>query len=77
MEASEIEILMVKDFHPVNTSLSFENKLGLVNPSNSPSHNELQLLNKLQLLNEHQTLEEIHASSTEQKNLVRFIPFVI
>lgn len=71
MEASEIEILMVKDYHPVNTSLSFENKLGLVNPSNSPSHNELQLLN------EHQTLEEIHASSTEQKNLVRFIPFVI
>ncbi|KAI3456242.1 hypothetical protein Pfo_012905 [Paulownia fortunei] len=59
MEASEIEILIIKDFHPVNNSLSFINELAVLNPC----HNELQLLN------EHQTLGEIHASFTQQ-NLV-------
>ncbi|PIN07391.1 putative E3 ubiquitin ligase [Handroanthus impetiginosus] len=59
MEATEIEILMVKDFHPVNNS---SNELGVLNPC----HNELQLLN------EHQTLGEIHANYTQQ-NLVGFI----
>ncbi|KAL7089002.1 hypothetical protein ACP275_13G161900 [Erythranthe tilingii] len=59
MEASEIEILIVKDFHPLNNSQSFKNKLGVVNP----------VQNELRLLNEHQMLGEILASFTEQ-NLV-------
>lgn len=63
MEASEVEILIIKDSHPVNKSSSFHNEFGVLNPC----HNELQLLN------EHQILGEIHGSFTQQ-NLVRFIP---
>lgn len=63
MEASEVEILIIKDFHPVNNSSSLKNEPGILNAC----HNELQLLN------EHQMLGEIHGSFTQQ-NLVRFVP---
>ncbi|KAH6790605.1 hypothetical protein C2S51_005611 [Perilla frutescens var. frutescens] len=59
MEASEVEILIIKDSHPENNSSSFKNEPGVLNAC----HNELQLLN------EHQTLGEIHGSFT-QHNLV-------
>ncbi|KAK6149935.1 hypothetical protein DH2020_017460 [Rehmannia glutinosa] len=45
MEANKIEILIIKDFHPVNNSSSFKNELSVLNPCQ----------NELQLLNEHQT----------------------
>ncbi|KAL0398569.1 UNVERIFIED_CONTAM: putative E3 ubiquitin-protein ligase RING1a [Sesamum radiatum] len=59
MEVGEIEILIVKDFHPVNNPLNFRNQLLILNPCD----------HELQLLSEHQTLGEIHASFTQQ-NLV-------
>ncbi|KAK4439965.1 putative E3 ubiquitin-protein ligase RING1a [Sesamum alatum] len=59
MEVSEIEILIVKDFHPVNNALSFKNQLVILNPCQ----------HEFQLLSEHQTLGEIHAIYTQQ-NLV-------
>ncbi|KAL0328868.1 UNVERIFIED_CONTAM: putative E3 ubiquitin-protein ligase RING1a [Sesamum calycinum] len=59
VEASDIEMLMVQDFHPVNNSSTFIMEPAILNPCQ----------NELQLLNEHQTLEEIHARFTEQ-NLV-------
>ncbi|KAL6535300.1 hypothetical protein OROMI_026674 [Orobanche minor] len=54
-EADRIEILIVKDFDPVNNTSSFKGGLGILDPC----HNELQLLN------EHQTLEEIYAYTAE------------
>ncbi|KAK6133441.1 hypothetical protein DH2020_032809 [Rehmannia glutinosa] len=57
--ASEIEMLIIKDFHPVNNSLISTKESCVFNPCNY----------ELQLLNEHQTLEEIHAGFNEQ-NLV-------
>ncbi|KAG8385529.1 hypothetical protein BUALT_Bualt03G0054700 [Buddleja alternifolia] len=59
LEASEIEILIVKDSHPVNDDSSFRDKPGVLNLC----HNELQLMN------EHQTLGEIHTTFIQQ-NLV-------
>ncbi|XP_075487084.1 putative E3 ubiquitin-protein ligase RING1a isoform X1 [Primulina tabacum] len=59
LEASEIEILMVKDFHPVNNTSSLKKEPGLSNPC----------YNALELLNEHQTLGIVHAHFTQQ-NLV-------
>lgn len=59
MDASEVEILIVKDLHPVHNLSSLKNKSGILDAC----HNELQLLN------EHQTLGEIHESFTQQ-NLV-------
>ncbi|XP_057764465.1 putative E3 ubiquitin-protein ligase RING1a isoform X2 [Salvia miltiorrhiza] len=58
-EASEVEILIIKDFHPVNNTSSFKNEPSILNACHS----------ELQLLNEHQTLGEIHGSFTQQ-NLV-------
>ncbi|KAL2467276.1 putative E3 ubiquitin-protein ligase RING1a [Abeliophyllum distichum] len=59
MEATEIEMLVIKDIHPTNNSSSFRKGFGIINPCN----------NEMLLLKEHQTLEEIHASFTQQ-NLV-------
>lgn len=66
MEANDIEILIIKDFHPVNNSSSFKSELGDLNACR----------NELQLLNEHQTLGEIHGSFTQQ-NLVRLAPLCV
>lgn len=57
MEASEIEMFVIKDFHPTNNYSSFQK--------------ESDCNNELQILTEDQTLGEIHASFTE-RNLVRF-----
>ncbi|XP_022878111.1 putative E3 ubiquitin-protein ligase RING1a [Olea europaea var. sylvestris] len=59
MVASEIEMFLIKDFHPT-TSYSICQK---------ESNNKNLCNNELQMLTEHQTLEEIHASFT-QRNLV-------
>ncbi|KAL0321257.1 UNVERIFIED_CONTAM: putative E3 ubiquitin-protein ligase RING1a [Sesamum radiatum] len=59
VEASDIEMLMVQDFHPVHNSSTLIMEPAILNPCQ----------NELQLLNEHQTLEEIHARFTQQ-NLV-------
>ncbi|KAL0353064.1 UNVERIFIED_CONTAM: putative E3 ubiquitin-protein ligase RING1a [Sesamum angustifolium] len=56
MEVGEIEILIVKDFHPINNPLNFKNHLVIINPCD----------HELQLLSEHQTLGEIHANFTQQ-----------
>ncbi|KAK4399139.1 putative E3 ubiquitin-protein ligase RING1a [Sesamum angolense] len=56
MEVGEIEILIVKDFHPINNPLNFKNHLVIINPCDY----------ELQLLSEHQTLGEIHANFTQQ-----------
>lgn len=63
VEGSEIEMLIIKDFHPVNNSLIFTKE----------SSNLDFYQNELQLLDEHQTLEEIHARFTQQ-HLVRLFP---
>ncbi|CAA2954196.1 E3 ubiquitin- ligase RING1a isoform X1 [Olea europaea subsp. europaea] len=55
MEASEIEMFVIKDFHPTNNYSSFQK--------------ESDCNNELQILTEDQTLGEIHASFTE-RNLV-------
>ncbi|XP_073029742.1 putative E3 ubiquitin-protein ligase RING1a [Primulina eburnea] len=59
LEASEIEILIVKDFHPVNNTSSLKKEPGLSNPG----------YNELELLNDHQILGIVHAHFTQQ-NLV-------
>ncbi|KAL2494992.1 putative E3 ubiquitin-protein ligase [Forsythia ovata] len=59
MEASEIEMFVIKDFCPTNSSSSFHKASSTINPCN----------NEWQMLTEHQTLGEIHGSFTEQ-NLV-------
>ncbi|CAI9755165.1 unnamed protein product [Fraxinus pennsylvanica] len=59
MEATEIEMLVIKDIHPTINSSSFGKGFSIINPYNNEMH----------LLKEHQTLEEIHASYTQQ-NLV-------
>ncbi|KAG6419170.1 hypothetical protein SASPL_121382 [Salvia splendens] len=61
-ETSEIEILIIKDFHPVNNSSSIKNEPGILNAC----HNELQLLN------ENQTLGEIHGSFTQQNLVIAY-----
>ncbi|XP_047972451.1 putative E3 ubiquitin-protein ligase RING1a [Salvia hispanica] len=61
-EASEIEILIIKDFHPVNNSSIIKNEPGILNAC----HNELQLLN------ENQTLGEIHGSFTQQNLVIAY-----
>ncbi|XP_057797514.1 putative E3 ubiquitin-protein ligase RING1a isoform X2 [Salvia miltiorrhiza] len=64
LEASEIEMLIIKDFHPVNNSaiLPKPKESGALDPSQ----------NELHLLDEQQTLEEINARFT-QHHLVRHI----
>ncbi|KAL0407387.1 UNVERIFIED_CONTAM: putative E3 ubiquitin-protein ligase RING1a [Sesamum latifolium] len=56
VEVSDIEMLMVQDFHPVHNSSTLIMEPAILNPCQ----------NELQLLNEHQTLEEIHARFTQQ-----------
>ena len=62
MEASEIEMLIIKDFHPVNNSQILPKESGALDPNQ----------NELHLLDEQQTLEEINARFT-QHHLVRRI----
>ncbi|CAA3013489.1 Putative E3 ubiquitin-protein ligase RING1a [Olea europaea subsp. europaea] len=59
MEATEIEMLVIKDIHPTMNSSSFGKGFSIINPYNNEMH----------LLKEHQTLEEIQANYTQQ-NLV-------
>ncbi|KAL1567389.1 RING-type E3 ubiquitin transferase [Salvia divinorum] len=55
LEASEIEMLIIKDFHPVNNSLILPKEFGAFDPNQ----------NELHLLDEQQTLEEINARFTQ------------
>lgn len=66
LEASEIEMLIVQDFHPVNNSSILPKESGVLDPSQ----------NELHLLDEQQTLEEINARFT-QHHLVRPVPRLI
>lgn len=66
LEASEIEMLIMKDFHPENKSLIFPKESGVLDPYK----------NELHLLDEQQTLEEVNARFTQQ-HLVRVFPCLI
>ncbi|KAG6423652.1 hypothetical protein SASPL_114054 [Salvia splendens] len=57
LEASEIEMLIIKDFHPVNNSTILAKESGVLDPSQ----------NELHLLDEQQTLEEINARFTQHR----------
>lgn len=63
LDASEIEMLIIKDYHPVNNSLVRPTKESVVL---DPSQNEFHLLD------EQQTLEEINTRFT-QHHLVRLV----
>ncbi|CAI9756470.1 unnamed protein product [Fraxinus pennsylvanica] len=59
MEASDIEMFVIKDFHPTTNYSICQKESNTTNPCN----------NELQMLTQHQTLAEIHASFTK-RNLV-------
>ncbi|XP_042037691.1 putative E3 ubiquitin-protein ligase RING1a isoform X2 [Salvia splendens] len=64
MEASEIEMLIIKDFHPVNNSLILPKESGALDPNQ----------NELHLLDEQQTLEEINARFTQHHLVFAYRP---
>ncbi|XP_057797516.1 putative E3 ubiquitin-protein ligase RING1a isoform X4 [Salvia miltiorrhiza] len=68
LEASEIEMLIIKDFHPVNNSaiLPKPKESGALDPSQ----------NELHLLDEQQTLEEINARFTQHHLVFAYRPKV-
>lgn len=65
LEASEIEMLIIKDFQPVNNSLILPKESGVL------AHQ-----NELHLLDEQQTLEEIYARFTQQHLVFAYRPRV-
>lgn len=64
LEASEIDMLIMKDFHPENKSLIFPKESGVVDPYK----------NELHLLDEQQTLEEVNARFTQQHLVFAYRP---
>ncbi|KAH6775251.1 hypothetical protein C2S52_012812, partial [Perilla frutescens var. hirtella] len=64
--ASEIDMLIIKKFQPVNNSLILPKESGVLDPYQ----------NELHLLDEQQTLAEISATFTQQY-LVRLVPYLI
>ncbi|XP_047967619.1 putative E3 ubiquitin-protein ligase RING1a isoform X3 [Salvia hispanica] len=64
MEASEIEMLIIKDFHPVNNSQILPKESGALDPNQ----------NELHLLDEQQTLEEINARFTQHHLVFAYRP---
>ncbi|KAL1562671.1 RING-type E3 ubiquitin transferase [Salvia divinorum] len=64
LEASEIEMLIIKDFHPVNNSTILPKESGVLDPSQ----------NELHLLDEQQTLEEINAGFTQHHLVFAYRP---
>ncbi|KAH6795409.1 hypothetical protein C2S51_036395 [Perilla frutescens var. frutescens] len=64
LEASEIEMLIIKDFQPVNNSLILPKESGVLDPYQNEMH----------LLDEQQTLDDIYARFTQQHLVFAYRP---